>query len=627
VTRRRISLGGAVVATLAALSLPGAAAAAFQEAPCQPEGFLCSRVVVPLDRSGAVDGTVALDVRRLPAADAPTPTALVAVLGGPGQPATPVAGELAAELGAARAARDLIVTDPRGVGRSGALRCRSQRVSRCAAELGRARGLYTTAADVADLEALRVAGGYERLLLYGTSYGTKVALQYAAAHPERVERLVLDSVVTPEGPDPLQLSTFAAIRRVLPELCGGGACRSVTGDPTRDLAAVVRQLARRSLVAPLVTSSGRRVRVRLTPTTLLDVLVGGDLNPIVRAETPAAIRAARRGDGAPLARLALRTGRLAAAALQHEDPVNRVRNAATICEETRFPWRRSAGPAVRAEEAAARIRRLRRAQVAPFTRITALTGGLLPLCVRWPVASPAPPASFALPPGIPALVLSGEQDLRTPLEDARRVAARLGPTARVLAVPTVGHSVLGADPSGCATAALAAFLADGPVGPCGPADRLLDPPRVPPRSLASVSPYRGVGGRAGRTLAASSRTVADAQRALAANRIAGRGGRVGGLRAGTATAQAAGVRLRGYSYVPGVTVSGLLPEADGAPFRLTIRGRSAARGTITVSGGRIAGRLGGQPIDVATSPPAARAAHAPRDRDATAPFPRLARIP
>lgn len=44
---------------------------------------------------------------------------------------------------------------------------------------------------VEDLEQLRRAWGVERLSLVGHSFGTILALEYAAAHPERVERMVL----------------------------------------------------------------------------------------------------------------------------------------------------------------------------------------------------------------------------------------------------------------------------------------------------------------------------------------------------------------------------------------------------------------------------------------------------
>ena len=71
----------------------------------------------------------------------------------------------------------------------------------CAERLGPARARYTTQETVADLEAVRAALGYERIALYGTSYGTKLAVAYARAHPDRVERLLLDSVVAPDGAD------------------------------------------------------------------------------------------------------------------------------------------------------------------------------------------------------------------------------------------------------------------------------------------------------------------------------------------------------------------------------------------------------------------------------------------
>ncbi len=55
------------------------------------------------------------------------------------------------------------------------------------------------------------------------------------------------------------------------------------------------------------------------------------------------------------------------------------------------------------------------------------------------------------------LVLSGRDDLRTPLEDARRTAAQY-PNAKLLAVPSVGHSVLTSDFCRCALNGMVAFL-------------------------------------------------------------------------------------------------------------------------------------------------------------------------
>jgi proline iminopeptidase len=52
-------------------------------------------------------------------------------------------------------------------------------------------GEMTLAVAVADLEALRVHLAQERLLLVGHSWGGMLAMAYAAAHPDRLDRLIL----------------------------------------------------------------------------------------------------------------------------------------------------------------------------------------------------------------------------------------------------------------------------------------------------------------------------------------------------------------------------------------------------------------------------------------------------
>lgn len=49
----------------------------------------------------------------------------------------------------------------------------------------------TTEQYVEDLEALRAALGFEKIALMGHSWGAALAMLYASAHPERVERLIL----------------------------------------------------------------------------------------------------------------------------------------------------------------------------------------------------------------------------------------------------------------------------------------------------------------------------------------------------------------------------------------------------------------------------------------------------
>ena len=84
-------------------------------------------------------------------------------------------------------------------------------------------------------------------MLFGVSYGTKVALDYAAKYPANVESLVLDSVVPPEGSDVLNISTFKTMPRALGELCGNGACKGITTSVGHDLFNLVHKVGRKTI--------------------------------------------------------------------------------------------------------------------------------------------------------------------------------------------------------------------------------------------------------------------------------------------------------------------------------------------------------------------------------------------
>ena len=619
--RRRIVLAAAVALVIAVAASPAQAQIAWQ--PCTDEGygaFECGRTTVPLDRSGGVPGTIDLFARRLTAPSNPGRTALVYLSGGPGQAATASASQAAVALAPGLRERDLIVFDQRGTGASGALECDALRrnlsprrtASSCAEELGPRRGFFRTEESVADIEDVRAAGGYDRLVLYGVSYGTKVALAYAARHPARVESLVLDSTVTPEGPDPLRRPSFAASGRVLDQLCADGRCRGVTPDPAAD----VRRLLRRSTIRGRYVGRTGRIRPgRLRSTALYDILEDGDLNPAWRALLPGAMRAAARGDEAPLLRLAASvfgqggsTARLAEPAHVPGGGVNRALYLATVCEEISFPWDRAAGAEARLEQAVDALNDVPADAFAPFNRPSAARASLIGPCYGWPNATPAPQAPTDLP-GVPALVLAGEADVRTPLEDANAVAARLGATA--VPVPHTGHSVLGSDFSGCARAAIAAFFRDGSTPPC-PAgiEPFVSPVRRPPRSLRQVPVARAYTGRVGRTLNAVAFTQQDALVAALAARLDGTT-RVAGVRRGTIRVGAGSVGLRGVELVPGVRVSGDF-TGDLGEARLRIRGRAAARGRLTIGvDGSARGVLGGKRINARPRAAAASATAGP----------------
>jgi pimeloyl-ACP methyl ester carboxylesterase len=618
--RLLLALAAALVITPVAA---GAETGGFKR--CYPGSPIdCAIVRVPLDRTGHVQGTVPLHAIRL-RAERPPPagqprSAVVGLAGGPGQSALPLIEDFYLTIEPALRTRDLIVFDQRGTGLSGVLRCPSidrpptgnplKAIPACAARLGPARAFYTTRDSADDMEAIRRVAGDDKLVPYGTSYGTKVALEYAERYPAQTERLVLDSLVDLDGPDPFYRDTFAAVPRVLRDLCGETACRGVTPDPVADLGRLVQRLRSRSLVGRVVRGDGKPSRRRIGRASLLDILLEGDFDPPLRAAFPAAVRAALAGDGAPMLRLA----RLAKVHDYFPPEPPRVFSSAlytaTTCEDGPLPWSPSLAMPDRWKVARADAAAIPDSAFTPFDRDTGATTDTLRLCAPWPGgAGPMDPGPSALP-DVPTLILGGATDLRTPIENIPGLTQRL-PHASVLVVPQVGHSVLDSDLSGCADGAVKRFFADQPVIGCSQrsqlvqrlvSDVLFPPTPVPPRSLSALATPRRIHGRAGRTVRAVELSFFDSLVTLLSATLEedtnARVFRIGGLRGGRMIARMRprlSLRLDRYMYVSGVTVSGDLERLSRrGRLRLHVGGRRATHGALTfdLKRDRITGRLG-----------------------------------
>ncbi|HTC72449.1 MAG TPA: alpha/beta fold hydrolase [Solirubrobacteraceae bacterium] len=627
--RRRVRTWGPAILLLVALFAcwPSASFALGTDfvACANATGFECGSVPVPLERSGAVPGTLSLSVERKRGGAAPSHDAVVALAGGPGQAALPLSEFIAQAIAPALSSRDLLVFDQRGTGASDPLSCPAleifstqsagQLFEDCASEIGPARGAFTTEESVQDIEALRQAGGYEKLVLYGTSYGTKVALDYAEAYPEHVEALVLDSVVPPEGTEPFQIPTFQAIGGVIREVCADGACAGISSDPLADVARLAAQLRKRPLSGSVYDGSGKRHASTLDATGLLGILEAGDLNPALRALLPAAVRSALDRDPDPLLRLQLLSEGLIpnvpreSANVESAPSVDEALFATTTCEESPFPWQRAAGTATRLNEALAYLHAQPSSEFYPFDSSTAYNNSLVPDCASWPDASPPPPAPGALP-NVPTLILSGEQDLRTPTAYALRVAALI-PDAQLLLVPFTGHSVLGSDLSDCSSLAVKAFFAvgagGGPIQQCTPTVNQFAPTPLTPTKLAYVHPPATLGGRPGRTLVAVLDTLVDLNRQVIAATLQAdaelpSGSSFGGLRGGYARLTSSAATLHDFAFVPGVQLTATFPvknrELQAANIRVS--GKDASVGTVRFGAAsqRITGMLGGRRFDV-----------------------------
>jgi hypothetical protein len=279
---------------------------------------------------------------------------------------------------------------------------------------------------------------------------------------------------------------------------------------------------------------------------------------------------------------------------------------ATSCEENYYPWNRSDPTALRLSEALAAFQSQPASTFAPFTAKTAYDESDAPYCAYWPFETAAPePASGPLP-NVPTLIISGAEDLRTPTSDARAVAAQI-PDATLLVVPNTGHSVLGTEPTNCAQNAVNAFLAGKPVAQCTnttiPAT--LQPVPVPPESLARVRAATGTSGLAGKTLGAVIDTLTQALNTGIDDFLNGSSlsatVHFGGLRAGWASFSLRGLHLHGFSYVPGVRVSGAL-ATTATTHTLVVSGSRGATGTLIfdTKTKTLSGTLGGVFVSAST---------------------------
>lgn len=585
-------------------SVATAAEGAFSLCPVAADGD-CATLTVPLDRAGVQPGTVSLNVTRVRTSGA-SRGVIIPLAGGPGQAVSSVRKEIGEAIRTAAAGRDIVFFDQRGTGKSGFLRCpvasRSAAdsdvaIRACADEIGPGRSFYTTAQSVLDIEAVRVLEGVDRVTLYGVSYGTRVALEYARRFPQNVEALILDSVVPPDGSDPFNRSSFAAVKPALKAICARGACRGIATNPAADLTRVLAQMGDRPLVGTAVDQRGRVRRTGVTQADLFGYLFAGDFNPVLRADLPGALRSAADGDPAALIRAVVRSRD--AGPLDTEEGISSALFLTTTCEEEPVPWDRAALLPDRIAQVQSALALVPEAAFAPFSRAVAGESPIVQICRNWPGPTVALPPAVPPPPfpDVPVLTIAGKEDLRTPTADAFAVRA-LFPRGQYLEVPGVAHSVLASDASGCADRAIRQFLAGATVPKCSAGKRAVPPAPRAPKSLAAMRPARGVPGRAGRTLRAAGLTLDDAvfsvQRAAATASSDARLLRAGGLRGGRLVATPTGLDLIGMVYVPGVVVSGKVREKQTT---LTISGPAAAGGTVTIKSGRATGVLGGVPID------------------------------
>jgi pimeloyl-ACP methyl ester carboxylesterase len=415
---------------------------------------LCGTVQVPEDWGEPTSRKLSLRVVVVPArAQEHAPDPLV-YLEGWGGAATERATWAASTFWRLNETRDLVFVDQRGTGGSRRQTCSGMTpqpgalvqpavlraaVERCLASV-RPNGdprHDTTPAAVDDVDRVRAALGYDRINLYGASYGVSSGLAYLQRHGDRVRTAVLDSgsLLDVRLWEQSGLHAQQAFDR-LAQRCAADAGCGRAYRPAADLAAVVARLSAKPEKA---TVSGVPQPVQVDVVAFLSSVVDDYLaTPETVVLLPAALHAAARGDWSVMVRQHLKAQ--GSSRLGEED-VTQLQTLTIRCSDE---W---------AAMDPARITAL--APTSPFTRLMLATASWQnALCAVWPHDTGA---SGTVSTSVPVVFLSGTVDPADP--PANVAAARTTmPQSLLVVAPEIGHGVITRD---CMTSEATTFVQFG----------------------------------------------------------------------------------------------------------------------------------------------------------------------
>ena len=423
------------------------------------EGLVkCATYHVWEDREAASGRKIPLNIVILPARSAePAPDPLFAFAGGPGQASTDGAGGNAQRYERILEHRDVVMVDQRGTGGSNGLACRFQsprelalvllgwvfpmdEVAGCREELSERAdlSLYHTSIAVDDIDEVREWLGYDRINLYGGSYGTRAALVYLRRHPESVRTMTLRGVMPTTGIFPLNNPADAqvSVERVFADCEADPKCAEAFPEVRSQFDAVVRQLA--------TSPASIRIFDRVTQDSVeipitRDVFAGAMRRLLMDAGLqrviPSAVDRAAAGDFSPLA-----PGVSATLAVARGLYLGM--GFSVMCAEE---YERIAAADLDAET------------TGTFIGATP-SRALVDICADWPRGSI--PAGFHEPvrADTPTLVLSGALDPTTPARWGAEAAEHF-PNSLHLVLPGIAHSPFPA----CALGIMVAMIESGSV--------------------------------------------------------------------------------------------------------------------------------------------------------------------
>ncbi len=417
----------------------------------------CAKYEVFEDRAAKSGRKIALNLVVLPATgDKPASDPVFFLAGGPGQGAASLVAGAGDFLPSISREREIVFVDQRGTGESNILDCtlRGDRndmhsyfneaytadaVRACRATLEKKANLalYTTPIAMDDLNEVRDALGYERINLYGGSYGTNAALVYLRQHPDRVRSVVLKGVAPTDYKLPLAFAKGVqhALDRLMDDCAADATCHKTFPKLKEEFLSVLTRLdktpASFEAVNPVTGEAQQLIMSRANFMENLRVML---YVPELTALLPLIIHSAYESDYIPFATYAFALVR------GIDTQIARGMQLSVLCSE-HIPF-------------------ITDADLARETKGTyygdAHTLDLRRACTEWP--SVKAPASFLEPvkSNVPVLMVSGDVDPVTPPAYAA-AAARSLPNSRQIVIHNGTHLTA----SDCIDNLVAQFLSKG----------------------------------------------------------------------------------------------------------------------------------------------------------------------
>ncbi|WP_375335709.1 alpha/beta hydrolase [Shewanella sp. VB17] len=246
--------------------------------------------------------------------------AFLAIAGGPGQSAIDNAAFFNSTFSKIRQNRDILLIDQRGTGRSNALNCEvdntestlaaneadfdiTKETQTCLDNLADSDVTqYGSLNALQDFEAVRQHLGYQKLHVYGISYGTRMAQLYMRHYPKVLSTVTLDGVV-PMKRSVLDIDNAIsrAIKLLIEDCTNNNLCNARYANIEAELHAIDDILA----LAPVIKQISDPLTSEATQLTMTRAKFTGAIRmalyvPNIRALIPHAIHQAANGNYLPI---------------------------------------------------------------------------------------------------------------------------------------------------------------------------------------------------------------------------------------------------------------------------------------------------------------------------------------